>query len=392
MTPELKKETDRKLEIYRRKNQTAEKNQILFVGSSLMEMFPIEEFVREGNLPVTVYNRGVGGYKTEDLMKVLDICVYDLVPRRIFINIGTNDLSDPDISIAQMIDNYDWILTDIQKHLPETELYLMAYYPVNQKAASEEMKACLQIRTNAKITAANREVEKLAEKHHAEYINVNASLTDGEGNLKAEYTLEGMHINREGYLAVLDDVLKYVVQLETKRLLLRPWKDEDAEELYRYAKDPRVGPPAGWPPHTSVENSLEIIRGVLSEPETYAVVLKETGLPVGSAGIMRAGHGNVSMSDTEAEIGYWIGVPYWGRGLIPEAVEELLRRCFKDLNCTGVWCVSFEGNIKSKRVQEKCGFRYHHTEKDKFIALTGEVRTEDYTYQTKEQWESRTKE
>lgn len=391
MTPELKKETDRKLEIYRRKNQTAEKNQILFVGSSLMEMFPIEEFVRERNLPVTVYNRGIGGYKTEDLMKVLDICVYDLVPRRIFINIGTNDLSDPDISIAQMIANYDWILTDIQKHLPETELYLMAYYPVNQKAASEEMKACLQIRTNAKITAANREVEKLAEKHHAEYINVNASLTDGEGNLKAEYTLEGMHINREGYLAVLDDVLKYVVQLETKRLLLRPWRDEDAEELYRYAKDPRVGPPAGWPPHTSVENSLEIIRGVLSEPETYAVVLKETGLPVGSAGIMRAGHGNVPMADTEAEIGYWIGVPYWGQGLIPEAVEELLRRCFEELNCTGVWCASFEGNTKSKRVQEKCGFRYHHTEKDKPVGLTGEVRTEDYTYQTKEQWESRRK-
>lgn len=182
------------------------------------------------------------------------------------------------------------------------------------------------------------------------------------------------------------------MQLETRRLILRPWQDEDAEELYRYAKDPLVGPPAGWPPHTSVENSLEIIRGVLSEPETYAVVLKETGLPVGSAGIMRAGHGNVSMSDTEAEIGYWIGVPYWGRGLIPEAVEELLRHCFEDLNCTGVWCVSFEGNIKSKRVQEKCGFRYHHTEKDKFIALTGEVRTEDYTYQTKEQWESRTKE
>ncbi|MDD7390339.1 MAG: GNAT family N-acetyltransferase [Lachnospiraceae bacterium] len=181
------------------------------------------------------------------------------------------------------------------------------------------------------------------------------------------------------------------MQLETKRLILRPWRDEDAEELYRYAKDPQVGLPAGWPPHTSVENSLEIIRGVLSEPETYAVVLKETGLPVGSAGIMRAGHGNVPMSDTEAEIGYWIGVPYWGQGLIPEAVEELLRRCFEEMNCTGVWCASFEGNTKSKRVQEKCGFRYHHTEKDKLIELTGEVRTEDYTYQTKEQWESRRK-
>ena len=68
--------------------------------------------------------------------------------------------------------------------------------------------------------------------------------------------------------------------LQTERLFLRPWEDSDAEELYKYAKDPRVGPIAGWPVHTSVENSLEIIRGVLSEPETYAVVLKETGLPM----------------------------------------------------------------------------------------------------------------
>lgn len=68
--------------------------------------------------------------------------------------------------------------------------------------------------------------------------------------------------------------------LETTRLVLRPWDESDAEELYRYAKDPEVGPIAGWPVHTSVQNSREIIRDVLSAPETYAVVLKETSLPV----------------------------------------------------------------------------------------------------------------
>ena len=69
--------------------------------------------------------------------------------------------------------------------------------------------------------------------------------------------------------------------LETERLILRPWEETDAEELYKYAKDERVGPMAGWPVHTSVDNSREIIKTVLSDPETYAVVLKETGLPVG---------------------------------------------------------------------------------------------------------------
>ena len=63
--------------------------------------------------------------------------------------------------------------------------------------------------------------------------------------------------------------------LETERLILRPWNETDAESLYEYAKDDRVGPIAGWPPHTSVENSREVIKTVLSAPETYAVCLKE---------------------------------------------------------------------------------------------------------------------
>ena len=149
--------------------------------------------------------------------------------------------------------------------------------------------------------------------------------------------------------------------METQRLLLRPWREEDAPALYRYASDPRVGPIAGWPVHTSVENSREIIRTVLSEPETYAVVLRSTGEPVGSAGIMLPGHGTISMQPGEAEIGYWIGVPYWGQGLIPEAVEALLERCFRVLKCDKVWCASYDGNERSERVQEKCGFHTQYS-------------------------------
>ena len=107
------------------------------------------------------------------------------------------------------------------------------------------------------------------------------------------------------------------MELETKRLILRPWTLEDAEELFRYAKDPEVGPAAGWDPHTSVENSREIIKTVLSEEGTFAVVRKETGLPVGSAGYFQT---KAQGSETgEMEIGYWIGKPYWGEGYIPEA-------------------------------------------------------------------------
>lgn len=176
------------------------------------------------------------------------------------------------------------------------------------------------------------------------------------------------------------------MRLETERLILRPWEEADAPELYRWAKDPAVGPIAGWRPHTGVEDSLAIIRGVLSEPETYAAVLKETGKPVGSVGIMRIGRGSAPLLETEAEIGYWIGVPYWGRGLIPEAVRALQRRCFEELACTAIWCGYFDGNKQSKRMQEKCGFVYHHTDSERPYPLMGDIRTEHFTRLTREQW------
>ncbi len=88
---------------------------------------------------------------------------------------------------------------------------------------------------------------------------------------------------------------------------------------------------------------------------------------------------NLDIPDTEGEIGYWIGVPFWGQGLIPEAVEELLRHGFEDLKLDRIWCGYFDGNEKSKRVQEKCGFIYHHTNRDIHWKLMDDIRTEHVT-------------
>lgn len=192
-------------------NQNAVKGQVVFTGSSLMEMFPIEEWVKElGEDAPIVYNRGVGGYRTTDLLPILDACVFELAPRKVFINIGTNDLSDPDIPIEQVMENYDQIITQIEKNLPGVMIYMMAYYPINNDAAEEWMKPCLAIRTNEKIRAANEQVAKLAQKHGQKYIDVNAPLTDEQGRLKAEYTIEGMHIKPEGYRTIFADVMRYV--------------------------------------------------------------------------------------------------------------------------------------------------------------------------------------
>ena len=174
------------------------------------------------------------------------------------------------------------------------------------------------------------------------------------------------------------------MEFVTDRLILRSWFESDAESLFNYAKDSKVGPIAGWPVHTSVENSKEIINGVLSNDETYAVCLKEDNAAIGSIGLMQPNC--KEFKDTEMEIGYWIGVPFWGNGYIPEAVKRLQEYAFKELGCTALWCAYYDGNSKSKRVQEKCGFKYHHTEADKPCELMGDIRTEHFTYLTKEDW------
>lgn len=177
---------------------------------------------------------------------------------------------------------------------------------------------------------------------------------------------------------------KGIDMLTTERLILRPWVEADAEELFSYAKDPRVGPMAGWPPHTSVENSRQIIRDILAVPETYAIVLKETGLPVGSIGLHF--HTDLAAGDDECELGYWLGVPYWGRGLVPEAAREMLRRAFLDLGLSRVWCGYYDGNERSRRVQEKLGFRYQRTSDNVPVPQMGEVRRGHVNRLTREEW------
>jgi len=176
------------------------------------------------------------------------------------------------------------------------------------------------------------------------------------------------------------------VILKTTRLVLRPWKETDAENLYKYAKDPLIGPAAGWPVHTSVENSLQIIQEVLSADKIYAITIKNDDTAIGSIGLMIGGKSNLDIDADEAEIGYWIGVPYWGLGYTPEAVLELMRYAFESLGISTIWCGYFDGNEKSKRVNEKCGFRFHHTERDKEWPLTNEIKTQHITCITKKEW------
>ena len=177
-----------------------------------------------------------------------------------------------------------------------------------------------------------------------------------------------------------------MTHLETERLILRPWEEGDAEELYSYAKDPAVGPIAGWPPHKSVEDSREVIRDALSGPETYAVVLKETGDPIGCVGLLFDDNANLPLSDGEVELGYWLGVPHWGQGIIPEACRELMRHGFEDMGLNGIWCGNYEGNKNSERVQEKLGFSFVRVDPDVPCELLNERRNLRVSYLGRDRW------
>ena len=178
------------------------------------------------------------------------------------------------------------------------------------------------------------------------------------------------------------------MQLETERLFFRRWEESDAEILFEEASNPEVGPPAGWQPHKNVEESLNIIRNVLNGPEAYAICLKENGKPIGTIELRMKDNTDLTDKDDECELGYWLAREFWGQGIMPEAAKEMLRHAFEDLGMTKVWCGYYDGNNKSKRVQEKCGFTYQWTTEGLEVKQMNEIRTGHVNMLTKEEWEA----
>ena len=177
------------------------------------------------------------------------------------------------------------------------------------------------------------------------------------------------------------------MELETERLILRRWTEDDAEDLFQYAQDPDVGPIAGWPPHKNIEESLEVIRNVLSGAECYAICLKTDRKAIGAIELKLGGHTDMTDRDDECEIGFWLGKPFWGRGIIPEAVREMLRHAFEDCGMNKVWVGYYEGNEKSRRVQEKCGFKFQWKSENVDVPLMHEKRNGYVSVMTRKDWE-----
>ena len=197
---------------------------------------------------------------------------------------------------------------------------------------------------------------------------------------------------------------------ETERLIFRPWRMDDAEELYTLAADEHVGPPCGWLPHVCLDETKSILERILINDHTFCFIDKTSGRIIGNIGIddvhdpemlerlkkeaeekakepmysepeemtnkpaeFGAEIRNKKPALLEKELGFWVGYPYWNKGYMTEAVLGTIDYCFDVLGLTRIWCGNFSDNPASGHVQEKCGFKYAYTRKEFSQQLGKEV-------------------
>lgn len=210
----MKQEKKKRVRNYQYLNQKAIKDQILFTGSSLMEQFPINEIAMSDGLNKIIYNRGISGTTTDDFIEEIDSVLFDLEPSKVFINIGTNDFNERNDGKdwrERLLANYESILQKVKERLPETEVFVMAYYPVKDDMEADMMTAeMLKIRTNENLNQINYELKELAVKYGYQFIDVNTGIKDEQGRLRGDLAIEGIHMYANAYQIIYENLKPYL--------------------------------------------------------------------------------------------------------------------------------------------------------------------------------------
>lgn len=198
----LLKEQEKIQTKYRHLNQVSVvEPDILFIGDSIVEYYPLQELFGTSK---TIVNRGIRGYQTGLLLENLDAHLYGGAVDKIVLLIGTNDIGK-DVPLNEALNNLEAIIQSIARDYPLTEIKLLSILPVNE---GEEYKQTVYIRTNEKIQEWNQAFQELASAYmQVEFVPVFDSLIDQEGQLKKEYTTDGLHLSVTGY-QVLTKALK----------------------------------------------------------------------------------------------------------------------------------------------------------------------------------------
>ncbi|MCR5773006.1 MAG: lysophospholipase [Butyrivibrio sp.] len=200
---------------YQHLNRFVKKGQILFTGSSLMEQFPINEILQNHGMNQVIYNRGIGGYTIPEMLESMEEQIFELEPSKIFINIGTNDISRPEETKEQLISDYRKVLTQIKDRLPQAKVYMMAYYPVNVQVAARQpwpdAEKAAKLRFE-RLDESNKAVSELAQKFGYSFIDVNKGLTGDDGQTKEEYSIDGIHMWSDAYEVVFENMKEYITE------------------------------------------------------------------------------------------------------------------------------------------------------------------------------------
>jgi len=173
--------------------------------------------------------------------------------------------------------------------------------------------------------------------------------------------------------------------LETERLILKMYTMDDAEDLYEYAKNPNVGPPAGWAPHKDVDESREIIRTLFMPAEAWTIRLKNgDGKAIGTISLEPDKYRPESNT---REMGYSLAEDQWGKGIMTEAAKEVLRFAFMEMGLDQVGICTSENNKRSQRIIEKCGYKYEGTIRRAYKVFDGTCRDSMVFSILKSEWE-----
>ena len=198
-----------KVQTFHDLNLLSRPGQIVMAGSSLMEQFPINELMMSLGRREVVYNRGISAFTTAQYLEVLDVCVLELKPGKVFINIGTNDIGATADWQETLVRNYREILTRIRTALPDCKIYVMAYYPVANTEKPFQNQGSAEPRTLDRVHRASALVRELALELGLRFIDVNDAVMDSEGYLRKDFAKDPVHMWPRAYVPILEKLLPY---------------------------------------------------------------------------------------------------------------------------------------------------------------------------------------
>lgn len=183
------------------------KKPIVFLGDSITDFYDIRRFFNDKSL----INSGFSGYRTTDIINYVDNMVYQFNPSKVFLLIGVNDtLPKFSMTSDDIAENIKKIIESIKQNTTNCKIYVESIYPINNTDNEKIEKSMVDNRSNTKIKEINKKIEEYTKDNDITYIDLYSKLEDEEGNLKLEYTKEGLHISEEGYKVITEELKKYM--------------------------------------------------------------------------------------------------------------------------------------------------------------------------------------